>query len=352
MPFEAMRVDGHEHVSFVSDADAGLRAIVAIHDTSLGPALGGTRLLPYPSEDAALEDVLRLSRGMTYKAAAADLALGGGKAVILGDGSSDPDERLLRAYGRAVDTLGGTYITTEDMNTTVAHMDVVAETTDHVVGTTAGLGDPSPVTAAGVVHGMRACLEHRYGDPSLDDVRVVVQGVGKVGGDLAERLVAAGAAVTIADPDPAAREAVAAAVDGEVDVVPVEDALSASCEVFAPCARSHLGTGDAESLRDAIPGLGCDIVAGSANNALGDHAEATEFARRLEDRGVLYAPDYVVNAGGLILMDHDRRGSAREAAVAEAAGIRDRLATVFERAEDEGISPLAAANRYAEARFQ
>ena len=351
MPFDAMRTDGHEHVSFVHDGATGLAAIVAIHDTTLGPALGGTRLLEYPSEKAALTDVLRLSRAMTYKAAAAALDLGGGKAVILGDGSEEPGEALLRAYSRAVDTLGGTYITTEDMNTSVGHMDVVAEATDHVVGSSAGLGDPSPVTAAGVCHGIRACLEHRTGDPSLADVRVVVQGVGKVGSDLAQRLDDAGAEVVIADPNPDARAAVREATAGDVAVVPTEASLTEPCDVLAPCARSHLGLGEADALREIIPDLGCEIVAGAANNALGDHGEATDFARLLDERGVLYAPDYVVNAGGLILTDHDRRDGTREAAFDDAAAIHDRLISMFETADEEGITPLAAANRYAEARL-
>jgi leucine dehydrogenase len=351
MVLREMRTDGHEHITYVRDEEAGLEAIVAVHDTTLGPALGGTRILDYPSEGAALTDVLRLSRAMTYKAAAADLDLGGGKAVILGDPGAVKDDALFRAYGRAVDNLGGTYITTEDMNTEVEDMDVVAEETGYVVGTNEGLGDPSPVTAHGVAHGIRASLAWRDGDSSLEDVTVLVQGAGKVGAPLAEMLAEDGATVKIADPNPEAGEAVKEAADGEVSVVDPADALTEPCDVFAPCAISHLGLGDADDLRDVIPDLACDIIAGSANNALGDHEEASDLAAILDEHGILYAPDYVINAGGLILTYHDWIDSDRESAYEDAERIGDRLTTIFERAQSEGITTLAAANRYAEERF-
>ncbi|MHB9287524.1 Glu/Leu/Phe/Val dehydrogenase dimerization domain-containing protein [Halobacteriales archaeon Cl-PHB] len=351
MVLAEMRADGHEQVTVVRDEATGLEAVVAVHDTTLGPALGGTRILEYPTEEAALADALRLSRAMTYKAAAADLDLGGGKAVILGDPDEVKSEAALRAYGRAIDRLGGAYITAEDMNTAVADLDVVSEVTDHVVGTTAGLGDPSPVTAYGVEQGIRAAVAHRFGEDTLEHRTVLVQGVGKVGADLAERLVDAGADVKIADPREGACQAVVDAAAGDVTVVDVEDALTEPCDVLAPCAASHLGLGSAEALEAAIPNLECDVVAGSSNNALGDHDEALALAERLENAAVLYAPDYVINAGGLVLTDHERRGSTREAAIEEAAAIGDRLAEMFEEAEAEGITPLAAANRYAERRL-
>ncbi len=351
MVLAQMRQDGHEQVTHVRDEETGLEAVVAVHDTSLGPALGGTRILDYPTEEAALADVFRLSRAMTYKAAAADLDLGGGKAVILGDPAEVKTDAALRAYGRAVDRMGGAYITTEDMNTEVADMDVVAEATDHVVGTSGGLGDPSPVTAYGVEQGIRAALAHRNGDGTLEGVTVLVQGVGKVGGHLVERLVDSGAHVKIADPSTVACKRVVESVDGDVTVVAVENALTEPCDVLAPCAASHLGLGSADALETAIPNLACDIVAGSANNALGDHGEALDLAEDLKKAGILYAPDYVINAGGLVLTDHDRRGSTRDAAFDEAAGIRNRLEEMFEEAESGRITPLEAANRYAERRL-
>lgn len=347
-----MQTADHEHVSFCYDESTGLEAIVAIHDTTLGPALGGTRFLPYDSEADALEDVLRLAKAMTYKAAAADLDLGGGKAVILGDPEDLKTDDLLAAYGRAVDGLGGRYITTEDMNTAVDDMDVVATETDAVVGTSSGLGDPSPVTAHGVFEGIRACLEHRYGDDSLTGVSVLVQGVGKVGSHLAERLAEAGATVSVSDPDPEARRHVQSAVDAEVGTVPIDEALTEPCDVFAPCAASHLGLGSADALRDAIPDLACDIVAGSANNALGDHREATEHARLLAEEDILYAPDYVINAGGLILTAHEWTGGDRESAYRDAERIRPRLARLFEEVEGTTTTTVEAANALAEQRFR
>jgi len=346
-----MRTAGHEQVTHAYDPESGLEAVVAVHDTTLGPALGGTRLLSYPSEEAALADALRLSKAMTYKAAAADLDLGGGKAVILAD-PEDKDEALLEAYGRAVDGLGGRYITTEDVNTTVADMDAVAAETAYAVGTSEGLGDPSPVTAYGIHEGIRACRQWRTGDPSLEGVTVLVQGVGKVGHHLTEGLVEAGGSVKISDPDPEARERTMEAVDGDVTAVPVEEALTEPCDVFAPCAREYLGTGDPDRLAAAIPDLACDIVAGSANNALGTHEEAPAFARQMAEAGILYAPDYVINAGGLILTAHEWRDSAREAAYEDAERIGDRLLTLFERAAEDDCTPLAAANDYAERRLR
>lgn len=352
MVLREMRSDGHESVSYVRDEASDLAAIVAVHDTTLGPALGGTRLLDYPSEEAALTDVLRLSRAMTYKAAAADLDLGGGKAVILGDPDEVKTDDLFRAFGRAVDNLNGTYITTEDMNTEVADMDVVAEETTYAVGTTDGLGDPSPVTAHGVAHGIRAALDWQYGDDSLAGVSVTVQGVGKVGSRLVEMLTDAGAEVTVTDANAEAAQRVATEADGAVSVVDPADALSQSCDVFAPCAVSHLGLGDADALRAAIPDMQCDIVAGAANNALGAHDEAGEFAAMLDEQGILYAPDYVINAGGLILTYHDWIDSDREAAYDDAERIRERLTDIFARADREDTTTLAAANRYAEQQFR
>lgn len=350
MVLAAMRSDGHEQVSYVRDPEAGLEGIVAVHDTTRGPALGGTRLLPYDTEDDALADVLQLSRAMSYKAAAADLDLGGGKAVIIAD-PADATPALFRAYGRAVDGLGGAYITTEDVNTHVADMDVVAEATDYVVGTSAGLGDPSPVTAHGIVHGIRACLEERYGDPTIEERTVLVQGVGKVGAELVERLVERGARVGVSDPDESARERLFDRLGGDLPVADPDAAFDYDCDVFAPCAVGRLGLGEEGSLTDALDRLQCDVVAGSANNVLGDATAARRHAERLAERDVLYAPDYVINAGGLISTYHEWRGNEKDAAFDDAERIEDRLASVFDRAATEDVTPLVAADQYAEERL-
>jgi leucine dehydrogenase len=339
MVFTAMASDDHDRVSFFTDPESGLRAIIAVHDTHLGPALGGTRILPYEDEAAALSDVLRLSRAMTYKAAAADLDLGGGKAVVLGDPAAVKSEALFRAYGRAVDAMGGRYVTCEDVNSDVTDMDVVAEVTDHVVGTSDGLGDPSPVTAFGVYHGIRACLGERHGDPAVTDVDVAVQGIGKVGWHLAERLVEAGANVTVADVDD---ERVAAFTEEYgVETVAPEEILTTSCDVFAPCALGGVIT-DA-----TVDQLDCDVVAGSANNVLADR----EQARALAERDVLYAPDYVINAGGLITMAMEVMGEDEATAYRRTEQIGPRLSKLIQEARDTDRTVLAAADDYARSRI-
>ncbi|QSW98685.1 Leu/Phe/Val dehydrogenase [Haloterrigena alkaliphila] len=339
MVFELTADSGHEQVSYFTDPETGLRAIVAIHDTSLGPSLGGTRIFDYDTEDDALADVCRLSQAMTYKAAAADLPLGGGKAVIVGDPPAIKTEALLEAYGRAIDCLGGRYITSVDVNSSVEDMDVIAQTTDSVVGTSDGLGDPSPITAHGAFHGIRACAEAVYGTGSLSDREVVIQGLGKVGRSLAEELLAEGAAVTVSDIDADAVEAFAR--DHDVETVAPEAVYERDCDVFAPCAVGGVVNDD------TIPTLECDIVAGAANNVLAERRHANE----LRDRGVLYAPDYVLNAGGLITVAKEHLGGTREEAYDEAAAIGDRLLELIERADDRGTTVLDAADAYAEERI-
>ena len=277
----AQLADDYEEVVFFHDAPSGLRAIVAIHSTALGPALGGTRFYPFATEEDALRDVLRLSRGMTYKAAAAGLDLGGGKAVIIGDPQRDKSERMLRAYGRFIDSLGGRYVTAEDVGTSREDMDIVRRETRWVTGVSkrlGGSGDPSPVTAYGVFRGLRACAEEGLGAPSLEGLRVVIQGVGKVGYHLAKHLVEEGARVTVADVDV---DAVALAVkDLDVDTAEPEKAHAVETEIYAPCALGGV-------IRDdTLPELKCRIVAGAANNQLDrpDHGDA------LADLGILYAP--------------------------------------------------------------
>jgi leucine dehydrogenase len=331
---------GHEQVSYFSDPETGLRAIVAVHDTTLGPGLGGTRILDYDTEDDALEDVLRLSRAMTYKAAAADLPLGGAKAVVLGDTDEIKSESLLEAYGRAVDCMAGRYITSVDVNTTVADMDVVKRATDNVVGTSDGLGSASPITAHGVFHGIRACAEHVYGTDSPGDLDVVIQGVGKVGRSLAEELLDHGASVAVSDVDRDAVEAFAA--EHDVETVAPDEVYERSCDVFAPCAVGGVINDD------TVPELDCDVVAGGANNVLAER----RHAGALRERGILYAPDYVINAGGLITVAKDHFGGTREEAYEEAEAIGDRLLEMIERADARDTTVLAAAEAYAEERIE
>lgn len=329
---------GHEQVTYISDPETGLEAIVAIHDTTLGPSLGGTRLRPYESEADALWDVLRLSQAMTYKAAAADLDLGGGKAVIIAD-PADKSDAMMRAYGAGVDWLGGRYITSVDMNTGVDDMEVIAEETEHVVGREDGLGDPSPVTATGVFSGLKACCSATYGTDDLSDRSVVIQGIGKVGRDLAEQLKEAGATVTVSDVD--ADKVASFADEHGFDTVAPEDVYDEPCDVFAPCAIGGVLNDD------TVSRLACDIVAGGANNVLEDR----EHAEALHQRDILYAPDYVINGGGLITVATEAKGGTLEDAIDKAEDIGDRLLTMIDSAEAEGTTVLEAADRYAEERI-
>ncbi|USZ71968.1 Leu/Phe/Val dehydrogenase [Natronosalvus halobius] len=329
-----MAAFGHEQVTHFVDDETGLEAIVAIHDTTLGPSLGGTRLLPYESHDAALRDVMRLSRAMTYKAAAADLDLGGGKAVIRAD-PTEKTEDLMAAYGRMIDRLGGYYITSVDVNTGVADMDIIAGESEHVVGTSAGLGDPSPITSRGVFEGLRACVEATYGTPDVDGLSVVVQGVGKVGSGLAELLDQHGAEVAVSDIDEEATAALAREYGFET--VAPSAVYEQPCDVFAPCAIGGVVNDE------TIPQFECDIVAGGANNILDERAHA----QALHDRDILYAPDYVLNAGGLITVAAEHTGATREQALADAVAIGDRTRTLIERADAEDVTVLEAADRYA-----
>lgn len=343
MTLQEMAEHDHEQVAHFHDDETGLDCIIAIYDTQLGPALGGTRIWDYDTEKDALRDVLRLSKGMAYKAAAADLDLGGGKAVILGDADKIKTKDLLRTYGRAVDALGGRYITAEDVNTEVSDMEIVRKETDHVVGLSkrrGGLGDPSPVTAHGVFHGIKACLQQTYGDDSLEDRVVLVQGVGKVGSALVENLVEGGATVKVSDID---EDAVQEHVEEySVSAVNPDDVYTEECDVFAPCALGAVINDD------TVPKLKCDIVAGSANNQLDER----RHAQALKDNDILYAPDYVINAGGLITVVEEMHGHSKKHAYQETEKIRDRLETFFERAEDEDITTVQAADDYAEERMK
>ncbi|MET7337054.1 Glu/Leu/Phe/Val dehydrogenase [Nonomuraea sp. NPDC005650] len=342
--FGSSQKDVHEQVVFCADEQSGLRAIIAIHNTALGPGLGGTRFYPYESESAALADVLNLSKGMSYKNALAGLDLGGGKAVIIGDPAQDKNEALLRAYGRFVQSLGGRYITACDVGTYSADMDVIARESRFVTGRSpahGGAGDSSILTAFGVFQGMRASAERVYGTPSLHGKRVGVEGVGKVGHRLVDLLREDGAEVVICDVDPKAVDRVRLR-HPEVDVVADATELSGSdIDVFAPCALGG-------ALDDAtVARLRAKIVCGGANNQLAHPG----VEKQLAERGILYAPDYVVNSGGVIQVADEIEGFDMERARAKAAQIYDTTLKIFRIAADEGVPPAVAADRLAERRM-
>lgn len=333
----------HEQVVFCSDPASGLRAILAIYSTALGPALGGTRFHPYASEEAALDDVLALAKAMAYKAACAGLDLGGGKAVIIGDPATGKSEPLLRAYGRFVQSLGGRYFTACDVGTYVEDMDVVARECRYVTGRSpayGGSGDSGVLTAYGVFQGMRAAAQHVWDAPTLAGRRVGVSGLGKVGRHLVEHLVEDGAAVVAADVRRAAVERVRT-VHPEVDVVTPEELPAETIDVFAPCALG--GALD----DDTVAALRARIVCGGANNQLAHPG----IEKVLADRGVLYAPDYVVNAGGLIQVADEIGGYSEPRARAKAARIFDTTLQVFALAAEEDVPPAVAADRLAERRI-
>lgn len=341
--FPLMSKYGHERVLFGSDERTGLRSIIAIHSTVLGPALGGARMWPYESEGEALWDVLRLSRGMTYKAAAAGLNLGGGKAVIIADPARDKSEELFRAFGRFVDTLGGRYITAEDVGTSVQDIAYVRQETAHAVGTpetSGGSGDPSPVTALGVLSGIKACLEIVYGTPDLNGRRVAIQGVGKVGYHLAELLYREGAQLFVCDINLERVEAAVRAFNAKA----VDDAcfFNLEVDVLSPCALGGI-------LNDkTIPEIRARIIAGAANNQLLDE---TRHGRELAERSILYAPDYVINAGGVINVYSEIEKTPRSLALKRAEAIGDTVRRVVQIARREGVCTYEAANRLAEERL-
>jgi valine dehydrogenase (NAD+) len=334
----------HEQVVFCQDEGSGLRAIIAIYSTALGPALGGTRFYPYASEAAALSDVLALSQGMAYKNALAGLDLGGGKAVILGDPTRDKSEALLRAYGRFVASLGGRYVTACDVGTYVADMDVVARECDFVTGRSeahGGAGDSSVLTAYGVFQGMRAAAEHRWGAPTVAGRRVGVAGVGKVGGHLVTHLLDDGAEVVVTDPNAAA---VARVRERHPQVEAVADTaalVGADIDVYAPCA---MGGALSDQVADE---LRATIVCGAANNQLAHPG----VEKRLEERGILYAPDYCVNSGGVIQVADEIEGFNFARAKARASKIYDTTKQILLLAQSEGVPPAVAADRLAERRM-
>lgn len=286
--YRSRDMDGYEQIVFCEDADTGLKCIIAIHNTVLGPALGGCRMWPYATDRDALNDALRLSRGMTYKAAVAGLPLGGGKAVIMADPRTDKTDALLKSFGQAVNQLRGRYITGEDVGISVDDAETIATQTQHIAGLTGRSGDPSPVTAYGVFVGLRTALKHRTGSENMAGLRVAVQGLGHVGYNLCKLLYHAGAELTVTD---IAEDSVARVVhDFEAKAVSPDQIYRTDVDVFAPCA---LG---ATVNHDTVKQLKAGIIAGAANNQLADETVGI----RLADRGILYAPDFVINAGGLI----------------------------------------------------
>jgi len=341
--FENREFNGHELVTFASDEPTGLRAIVAIHSTALGPAAGGCRMWPYATTDEAITDALRLSRGMSFKNALAGLPFGGGKAVIIGD-SRRKTPQLLEAFGRFVDTLGGLYITAEDVGTTTADMEHVAKQTSFVTGLHRRSGefggDPSPKTALGVYLGIKAAAKFRWGRSEIAGLRIAVQGVGGVGYHLCRLLAADGAVLRVADVRSTAAERVRD--EFNATVVPVESILSEDVDIFAPCALGAVIN------EHSIGNLRARIVAGAANNQLAKDSDGIA----LQTAGVLYAPDYVINAGGIISVTREYFGGASEAQVnAEIHGIADRLTEIFERSRREDRPTNVVADRLAQERI-
>ncbi len=321
--FSAPDFDGHDLVAFGSDSRSGLRAIIAVHDTTLGPGVGGCRMYPYASDERALADVLRLSRGMSYKSALAGLPMGGGKSVIIGDPRSDKSRELLLAMGEFVHSQGGRYVAAEDSGTGVEDIRVMAERTPHVSGIAdnANGGDPSPSTAFGVYLAICAAVRHRLGNDSMRGLSVAIQGLGHVGYHLARLLRQDGAAVYGADVSDANLQRAA----GELGVIPVDpaDILTQEVDVLAPCALGSVLNAD------TIPGLRAGIIAGAANNQLA----TPEDGRQLQDRGILYCPDFLINAGGIIDVHHQRTGSSDADRLAHIRRIEVNLEEVLRRAD-------------------
>jgi leucine dehydrogenase len=335
---------GCEALHLAADPDTGMRAIVAVHSTVLGPSIGGTRFLPYPDEVTAALDVCRLAKGMTYKHAACGNDSGGGKAVLIGDPATTRTEDLVRAYGHFLDRLGGVYLTAEDVGTTQADMDLLRSVTPYVTGTSehlGGSGDPSPATAWGVRAALRAVGERLWGEPSMAGRHVVVLGTGKVGASLARHLHADGARLTLAD----IRADVVGPLAAELgaDVVDPADALSVECDVLSPCALGAVLSAT------TIPTLRCAAVCGAANNQLA----TDDDGERVADAGILYAPDYVANAGGVINIADETApgGYDRDRAIRRVEGIEDTMRRVFALADERSTTTAAAADHLAEDRI-
>ena len=338
--FDTLSEMGHEQLVLCHDESSGYRGVIAIHSTTLGPALGGTRFWQYASSEAAIVDALRLARGMTYKNAVAGLNLGGGKSVIIGDNKTTRRELIFRAHGRFVESLGGRYITAEDVGTSTHDMDFVHMDTTHVAGLAGRSGDPSPVTAHGVFRSIQASAKYRWGSDDLAGKTVTLQGCGHVGYYLAKELSAAGARLIVTDID---AERVRTVVDEfGARAVALDEIYSAKADIFAPCALGGI-------INDTtLPKLRVEIVAGAANNQLLEARHGDE----LEEKEILYAPDYVANAGGVINVYGELAGWDATRALRQAAEIYDTVLHVFEIAKQDGIPTYQAADRLAERRLK
>jgi len=341
--FSKLTAHDYEQIVFCQDKITGLKAIIAIHNTTLGPGLGGLRMYNYKNEADAINDVLRLSRGMTYKAAISGLNLGGAKAVIIGDPRKLKSEAFMRKFGRFVENLNGKYITAEDIGTTTRDMEYIKMETEYVTGLPeimGGGGDPSPVTAHGVHLGLKACAKEVFGSDNLHGKKVLVEGIGKVGGNLVHLLSEEGAEIYVSDVNEEALKNLAA--EYKVKVVPLDERFNIDIDIYSPCA---LGA----TLNDEnIPNLKCAIVAGAANNQLADE---TVHGPALMERGILYAPDFLINAGGLINVYTELNGYNRAIAMAHTDAIYDVTRSIIKTAKDENIPTYAAANKMAEKRI-
>jgi len=335
-----MEEQGFEELVLAHDAQTGLKAAIAIHSTVRGPALGGTRMWTYPTEEAAIEDVLFLARGMTYKAAAAELPLGGGKGVIIGDPNQDKCEELFRCYARFVDRLDGRFITAADMGIDEDDLDCMCKESCHILGGSS-LGSPSPFTAYGVWKGIKACAEETFGSSDLKDRVVAVQGVGSVGFSLCEYLAQDGARLVVCDLD---EKRVKQAVDLlNAEAVDPEHIFDQNCDIFSPC-----GGGGVVS-EETLPRLKCSIIAGAANNII----KESHLETALKESNILYAPDYIINAGGLIFVELNRRGITEPDQIKkEIDRLEDRLKEIFRRAREQDILPAEMADIFAEEKLK
>ena len=340
--FKYMEKYDYEQLVFCQDEASGLKAVIAIHDTTLGPALGGARMWTYASEENAIEDALRLARGMTYKNAAAGLNLGGGKTVIIGDPFKDKNEEMFRALGRFIQGLNGRYITAEDVGTTVSDMDLIHEETNYVTGISPAFGssgNPSPVTAYGVYRGMKAAAKEAFGSDSLEGLKISVQGLGNVAYKLCEYLHNEGAKLVVTDINQAAIDRVVNDFDA-IAVAP-DEIYAQEVDIFSPCALGAI-------LNDeTIPQLKAKVIAGSANNQLKD----SRHGDYLHELGIVYAPDYVINAGGVINVADELYGYNRERAMKRVDGIYDSIEKIFAISKRDSIPTYVAANRLAEERI-
>ena len=341
--FNYMKTYDYEQLLFCQDEQSGLKAIIAIHDTTLGPALGGTRMWTYASEEEAIEDALRLARGMTYKNAAAGLNLGGGKTVIIGDPRKDKSEEMFRAFGRFIQGLNGRYITAEDVGTTVEDMDIIHEETNFVTGisqSSGSSGDPSPVTAYGCFVGIKAAAKEAFGSDSLEGKKIAIQGVGNVAFKLCRHLHDAGAELIVTDIH---KQAVERAVEEfNAKAVDPDDIYGVDADIFSPCALGGVINDD------TIPQLKVKVIAGSANNQLKDPSHGD----RIHEMGIVYTPDYVINAGGVINVADELNGYNKDRAMKKVETIYSSIQKIFEISKRDGIPTYLAADRMAEERIE